>query len=86
MQVDEEAGNGAAEGDDVAVLPTPVAAGAAAPSDDEAREEALRQQRRQRLMQRIEAQPDLVAVKTSMVNLQQVSRSDRSHVDRKSVV
>lgn len=80
MQVDEEPGHAGAEGDDVAVLPTPVAAGAAATSDDEAREEALRQQRRRRVMQRIEARPDLVAVKTSMVNLQQVSRSDRSHV------
>lgn len=69
MQVDEERVRGAeAEG------------GVAAAPDDEAREEALRQQRRQRVMQRIEAQPDLVAVKTSMVNLQQVSRSDRSHV------
>lgn len=47
---------------------------------DEAHEDAARQQRRLRVMQRIEAQPDLAAVKASMVNLQQVSRSERSHV------
>ena len=55
----------------------------AAPTADEAREaeqERLRQQRRVRVMQSIEAQPDLTAVKVSMLNLQQLSRSERSHV------
>lgn len=53
------------------------------PSVDEAREadeEKLRQQRQLRVMQSIDAQPDLAAVKVSMLNLQKLSRSDRSHV------
>lgn len=65
------------------------AADAAAPSggavadrhaDAEAQAEALRQQRLRRVLQRIDAQPDLIAVKASMLNLQQLSRSERSHV------
>lgn len=83
MQVDEARVSGAeGGGGDVAVASACAAAAATAPaaSEDDAREEALRQQRRQRVLQRIEAQPDLVAVKVSMVNLQQVSRSDLSHV------
>lgn len=58
----------------------PGGAARATASDDEAREEALRQQRLLRVMQGIDAQPDLAAVKASMLNLQQLSRSERSHV------
>lgn len=53
----------------------------AAPAEDaEAREEALRQHRLRLILQSIDAQPDFASVKASMLNLQQVSRSDRSHV------
>lgn len=51
-----------------------------AAEDAEAREEALRQHRLRLILQSIDAQPDFASVKASMLNLQQVSRSDRSHV------
>lgn len=80
MQAQDERGDGALDG-----AADPKAAPAAPPvapatADDEAREAALRQQRLLRLTQSIDTQPDLVAVKASMLNLQQVSRSERSHV------
>lgn len=81
MQVEDEACSEAdGAGGDVAVMPPDRPAPPPQRPTDEAREDAARQQRRQRVMQRIEAQPDLAAVKASMVNLQQVSRSERSHV------
>lgn len=83
MRADEERGQetSAEAGDLAAALPDPGAAmPAGADADDEAREEALREHRRLRILQRIDAQPDLTAVKTSMLSLQQLSRSDRSHV------
>lgn len=48
-------------------------------AQDEDQEEAQRRQRRQRLMQRIEAQPDFATIKASMLEIQRVARSDRSH-------
>lgn len=83
MQDQEDRGSLPAEG--AADVPTgagaaPAAPAASASADAEAREEALRQQRLRRVMQSIDTQPDLVAVKASMLNLQQASRSERSHV------
>ena len=51
-----------------------------AKADQEEQEEALRQQRLRRIMQNIDGQPDFASVKTSMLNLAQVSRSEHSHV------
>lgn len=45
----------------------------------EEQEEAARQSRLQKVMQRIEAQPDFASTKDSMVGIQKVSRSDLSH-------
>lgn len=42
-------------------------------------EEALRQQRLRRVMERIDAQPDFASTKDSMLGIQKISRSDRSH-------
>ena len=80
MQVDDERGSDAVctAGEGIAELPP--AAPPAPRGDEEAREEALREHRRLRILQRIDAQPDLTAVKTSMLSLQQLSRSERSHV------
>lgn len=80
MQVDDERGSDAVctAGEGIAELPP--AAPPASRGDEEAREEALREHRRLRILQRIDAQPDLTAVKTSMLSLQQLSRSERSHV------
>ncbi|MFN9451988.1 MAG: HDOD domain-containing protein [Rubrivivax sp.] len=49
------------------------------PSPEE-QEDALRRERLQRVMQRIEAQPDFASTKDSMLGIQKVSHSDRSHV------
>lgn len=78
MQANDDPGREA--GDDVAVAAPAAPCATGRRRDDEDQEDALRQQRRQRILQRIETQPDLIAVKTSMLSLQQLSRSDRSHV------
>lgn len=43
-------------------------------------EEALRQQRLRRVLDRIDAQPDFASTKDSMLGIQKISRSERSHV------
>lgn len=45
----------------------------------EAREEAARRQRKLRLMQSIDEQPDFASLKAQMVELQRITRSERAH-------
>lgn len=48
-------------------------------AEDDDQEETRRRDRRQRLMQRIEAQPDFATTKASMLEIQRVARSERAH-------
>jgi HD-like signal output (HDOD) protein len=61
---------------DAATAPRPARDG---PTPEE-QEEALRQERLLRVMQRIEAQPDFATTKDSIVGIQRVSLSDLAHV------
>lgn len=62
-----------------AVQPANPVAAPAPRSDDEEREEKARQQRKLRLMQGIDKQPEFASLKTQMVELQRVSRAENSH-------
>lgn len=76
---DDGAVSGAAPIAPAPAPPPPPPPSKAAQDDAEAREEAMREQRLRRVMQSIDTQPDFASVKASMLNLQQVSRSERSH-------
>ncbi len=59
---------------------TPPAAPPAAPrGDDEEREEAARRQRRGKLLQSIDKQPEFASLQAQMTQLQRVARDDNAH-------
>jgi HD-like signal output (HDOD) protein len=59
---------------------SPPAAPAAAPrGDDEAREEAARNQRRLKLLQSIDRQPEFASLQAQMAALQRVARTENAH-------